>query len=118
MNVGENIRIFRELRKYSQDYMAHKLTISQSCYAKLEKQEVKLSVERLLQIADILKVDASLLVSSNTEFSQKVFDSLSENGGVGNVFSAIPDYLLKPYQNQIQQLKEEVAFLRGLVGEK
>jgi transcriptional regulator with XRE-family HTH domain len=34
-NIGEIIKRYRDLRQYSQEYMAHKLNITQSSYAKL-----------------------------------------------------------------------------------
>ena len=51
------IRKRREALNYSQEYLAAKLCISQKTYSKLELQHNKLTVERLLQICDVLEVD-------------------------------------------------------------
>lgn len=51
------IRKRRESLNYSQEYLAAKLCISQKTYSKLELQHNKLTVDRLLQICDILEVD-------------------------------------------------------------
>lgn len=51
------IRTRRESLNYSQEYLAAKLCISQKTYSKLELQHNKLTVERLLQICDVLEVD-------------------------------------------------------------
>lgn len=52
--ILQNIRDLRQERKYSQEYMAHRLTFSQNAYSKLERGLTKLTLERLAQIAGIL----------------------------------------------------------------
>jgi transcriptional regulator with XRE-family HTH domain len=117
-NIGENIKRYRDLRQYSQEYMASKLNITQSSYAKLEKQDTKLTVDRLQQIAETLDVDVSLLLNSATPTIFNLYDNQTANGRVEHLYNNLPEQLISQYQNQIQQLKEEVAFLRGLVGKK
>lgn len=53
--TGNKIKKLRELRNFTQGYMAEKLGISQSNYARLENDEVGISNERLKQIADVLE---------------------------------------------------------------
>ena len=52
--VLNKIKTYRKDKGYSQEYMAFKLDISQAAYTNLENQTSKLSVERLIQIAEIL----------------------------------------------------------------
>jgi transcriptional regulator with XRE-family HTH domain len=59
MLLGNEIRIQRVIKGYSQEYMANRLEISQNAYSKLERNETELSVKRLLQIASILEVQAT-----------------------------------------------------------
>jgi len=54
--TGENIRIRRLTMNYSQTYMAFMLEISQAAYSNLERDETKLTVERVFEIAEILKI--------------------------------------------------------------
>lgn len=51
---GEDIRRFRDEKCYTQTYMANQLGIGQSSYQKIEANEIKISMERLVQIANIL----------------------------------------------------------------
>ncbi len=51
---SEDIRKYRNEKCYTQTYVASKLGIGQSAYQKIESGEVKISLERLMQIADIL----------------------------------------------------------------
>ena len=54
--IGNKIKNIRELKNLTQEYMAERLDISQSAYSKLEKGDIKVSQEKLSQIADILEV--------------------------------------------------------------
>ena len=55
--IINNIRITRERRNYTQDYMAMKLNCSQNAYSKLELGYSKLTVARLLEICHVLEVN-------------------------------------------------------------
>ncbi|PWS27807.1 XRE family transcriptional regulator [Pedobacter yonginense] len=62
-NVAGNIRKIREYRDYTQDYLAAKLKISQNAYSKIELGYSKLTIERLFQIAAILEVEVTHLLT-------------------------------------------------------
>jgi transcriptional regulator with XRE-family HTH domain len=51
---GGDIRKYRDELCYPQAYVANQLGITQSAYYKLEAGVVKISLERLIQIAEIL----------------------------------------------------------------
>ncbi|WGU68305.1 helix-turn-helix transcriptional regulator [Capnocytophaga canimorsus] len=57
--IGFNIRKIREQKGYSQEYLANQLNISQASYARLENQDTKITVDRLFQIAEILKTEVT-----------------------------------------------------------
>ena len=58
--------------------MAHELNMSQLAYSKIEKNETKLSVERLFEIANILEtpVEKFLEINPNNIYNQDI----KENG--------------------------------------
>ncbi len=57
MNVGTTIRRLREYRNLTQEYMAARLNIGSTAYGNIERNEVKrLTMERLIQIAEVLDV--------------------------------------------------------------
>jgi len=64
-NVAGNIRKIREYRDYTQDYLAAKLKISQNAYSKIELGYSKLTIDRLFQIAAILEVEVTHLMTLN-----------------------------------------------------
>jgi len=60
--IGNNIRTLRTHFRYTQEYMASELNMSCSGYAKIERNEIEISVKRLFQIAAIFNVSLELLI--------------------------------------------------------
>lgn len=63
--VSANIRKARLFRNYSQDYLAYKLNISQNGYSKIELGYTKLSLERIVAIAEVLEVELFRLLEND-----------------------------------------------------
>ena len=61
---GEKIKTIRELRGYSQEYMADQLGIAQNTYSKIETGQTKLSAEKLKQVTEILGVSSADILSN------------------------------------------------------
>jgi transcriptional regulator with XRE-family HTH domain len=76
-NVVNKIREFRTKKGYSHETMAHELHMSQPAYSKIEKNETKLSVERLFEIAKILEtpVEQFLEINPNNIYHQTITDN-------------------------------------------
>ncbi|MDB5000395.1 MAG: transcriptional regulator [Mucilaginibacter sp.] len=71
--VAYNIRKIRELRDYSQDYLAAKLNISQNAYSKIELGYSDITLNRLFNISTILEVELTDLINlDSNELIQKV----------------------------------------------
>ncbi len=66
MSTFSNIKKHRELKNYTQEYMADRLNISQNTYSKLENGGIKLTVDRLKQISEILETPIEELLSVDT----------------------------------------------------
>ena len=60
--VAFKIRKTRELRNYTQDYLAAKLQISQNAYSKTELGYTQITINRLAAIAKVLEVDLTDLL--------------------------------------------------------
>lgn len=76
-NIVNKIREFRKKKGYSHETMAHELNMSQPAYSKIEKNETKLSVERLFEIANILEtpVEKFLEINPNNVYNQTLNDN-------------------------------------------
>lgn len=56
------IRRHRDIKGFSQEYMAEKMNLTQSTYAKIENNYTKLTIDRLNEISKILEIDISDLL--------------------------------------------------------
>lgn len=57
LEIKDKIKSIRELKNYTQNYLADQLGISQAAYSKIEKGVTDLSFNKLEEIAVILEVD-------------------------------------------------------------
>ncbi|MFD0751878.1 helix-turn-helix domain-containing protein [Mucilaginibacter calamicampi] len=62
LHVIENIRKYRESRRYTQEYMGYTLGVGQNAYSKLELGKTKLTLEQLFSISYTLNVEPALLM--------------------------------------------------------
>src|SRR6185369_8787988 len=67
MLFGNKLRELRELKKYTQDYVATHLGMSQSAYSKIECNEVKPDVKKLSCLASFYQISIVELLSGNNE---------------------------------------------------
>lgn len=65
MDMHEKVRLMREMRQWTQEEMAEKMNMSLSGYAKVERGETKLHLDKLQQIAQIFDIDVVELISAN-----------------------------------------------------
>jgi len=100
--------------------MASRLNISQASYARLESQEIKLSIERLQQIADILESNISSFFDSSklTIQNQTNNEGAYGNGYVENLYIENKETLKKFIQSledEIEHMKKEIEFLQAII---
>ena len=63
MNIGDNIKKFRELKSVTREQMSADLQMSVSGYSKIERGEIDLNMSRIQKIAQILGVDISQILN-------------------------------------------------------
>ncbi|MDR4951686.1 helix-turn-helix transcriptional regulator [Chryseobacterium sp. ES2] len=73
---GQNIRKIRRSRDLTQEYMAFEMGISQKAYSDIENSKVKINLEILTKISDILDIKPSDICSishkcGNNEYEDK-----------------------------------------------
>lgn len=61
--TGQKLRLLREFRNYSQEYIAEKLGITQNAYSRIENNQTKVTIERLERLAVILNIPPLELLS-------------------------------------------------------
>lgn len=103
------IRAYREAKGYTQEYMAEMLNICQSTYANLESGKTTLSITRLLHIADILETDfTNLLELRRQPMSPNIVKGYHGAVDMHHETKGVYDQL-------VQEMRSEIAFLRSLI---
>lgn len=105
-NLTKNIRKIRELKGFSQQYVATEIGISQRQYSRLENNGVDIKISILKKISTILEVTITTLFA----FDEKLL--FQQNTQTGTTQYSLSETLKAQYKSQIAHLKEEVAFLR------
>jgi transcriptional regulator with XRE-family HTH domain len=106
------LKQLRELKNYTQEYMAQQLGLSTRAYSKIETGETQLTINRLNEISSILGIDPIEALGFD---HQNVFNNCTQEGNIGINHINIPDKLIEQYEKRIEQLESEVMFLRVLV---
>lgn len=114
MFIGNKIRKIRELRGYTEEYLAHRLGMSQNNFSKIELGKVTLSLERIEEIAKVLDIDPIKLI----EFDESlIFNNNNQSGGnAANVINQIlSDKVVEQYEKRITGLEKEIEFLKMII---
>lgn len=105
--IGTRIKRFREIKNLTQEHLAEKLGISQNSYSRLESETVKISTDRLKEIAQILDVPAEYLMNTDApvyNFSNNA--SIKYAGQIENIYDDQKELLHKTIEILEIQLKE------------
>lgn len=122
LKIGENIRKIRELKGYSQDYMAKKMDISQRTYSSIESENNKIDANRLKAIAEILEVNVLDILAfndkalfTNAHFTQSSIGMFNTVHLGETKLNKIQEARIKELQDEVSHLREQVSFLQSLI---
>ncbi len=99
--TGQKLRLLREYRNYSQEYIAEKLGITQNAYSRIENNQTRLTADRLGKLAIVLDVSPLELLSEREPVLQ---------------FATAPAHMPAP-ADQEQHWKELIENTKQLYGE-
>ncbi len=117
MTVQEKIRSLREQNNLTQTDMAVRMNLSQNGYAKLERGESKLNLEKLQQLSDIFNIDITELVNTDKGFNYQYSDNSSSNNYYSNSGQEIEKlHLIITYKDELLAQKDnEITALKKLL---
>lgn len=69
--IRKTIRKHRVKKGYSQEYLAYKIGISQSLFAKIENGMTKLTIDRIVKIAETLNVKIETIFGIKKKYFKK-----------------------------------------------
>ncbi|OIQ21155.1 MAG: hypothetical protein BM557_05230 [Flavobacterium sp. MedPE-SWcel] len=109
MNViGQKIKRLREEKGITQEAMAAQLDVTQSNYGRLEKDDRRLNVVKLLKIVRILNTNISSIFNETD-------NNTGDTDNLNNTNKEVYDILVESLRSEIHHLKEEISFLRVIV---
>ena len=126
MEVHDKIRVMREINQWSQEEMAEKLSMSPNGYAKIERGQSSINLDKLQQIANVFNIDmGELRTSQDKSFFFSIGDHSNNNSyfGASNMLAAeneklnslleMKDILLAQKDAEIVALKEIIELLKA-----
>jgi transcriptional regulator with XRE-family HTH domain len=125
MQVHEKLKIMRLCKDWSQEEMAEKLGYSVNGYAKIERGETDIKVEKLGKIAEALGMELQQLLNLNHKNIFNIIDSSSPQGNNScNIYLTETQcahelekvkLLLQEREKEVNHLKREIEHLTKLV---
>jgi transcriptional regulator with XRE-family HTH domain len=109
------LKQLRELKNFTQEYVAQQLGLTTRAYSKIESGETQLTINRLNEISKILGVDPIEAMGFD---HQNIFNNCNQEGNYNTIGSSthqMPDKLIEQYEGRIRHLEDEILFLRALV---
>lgn len=117
--IGTRIKKLREDKNISQEKMALELELTQSNYGRLEKDDKRLTVPKIIKIAEILNVNISFLFNEQT--AKVIHQNNNENPSAYNVENLyqnnkeITDKLIEQYEARLKEKDELIGLLKGKI---
>jgi transcriptional regulator with XRE-family HTH domain len=126
MQVHEKLKAMRLYRDWSQEEMAAKLGYSTNGYAKIERGQTDIKVEKLEKIAEALGVELQQLLNLNDKNIFNIIDSFltQQNSSSCNIYLTETQcvhelekarLLLQERDKEVGYLKREIEHLNELV---
>jgi transcriptional regulator with XRE-family HTH domain len=125
MQTHEKLRVMRQCKSWTQEEMAEKLGWTLNSYAKVERGEVDIKLDKLKKIANVMGVDVQELVDSD----EKTVFNFAENCNQSNLSHCTilltetqcankleqAHLLLEERHKEIEYLKQQVAQLQEII---
>lgn len=107
------IRITRESKGYSQEYVAKKLKVTQQAYSSMEKNPEMMTLKRLKDLCVILDVNLATLLGEDNIYVPQNYNQR----GIKEVtqMSNGPSSEIEVYQSHISSLKDEINQYRKVI---
>lgn len=108
MLLHERVKNIREEKRFSQDFIAHELGLSQSQYSRRESGEIKFNADEVLNLSKVLATHISDLYGEPA----LTFNNNTQQGGVFGQYVTIPDKLIEQYEKRLQEKDELITLLK------
>ena len=100
MKSYEKIRQLREAKQWSQEQLANKLGLSPNGYAKIERGETRLTLSRLMELAEIFEMDILELIQGEIQSIDLRMGSHVNNGRDFTIYGSVE------YKDLVQEIEK------------
>jgi transcriptional regulator with XRE-family HTH domain len=115
LNIGENIKKFRELKNMTREEMADHLGLSVSAYGKIERNETDPTISRIQQIAQVLQVELAQILNFDVSQIFNISNNHLVQSNIGpkaeNIYFQGDDYrekYIKMLEAENERLKQNL----------
>jgi len=120
---GQKIRKVRELKGYSQEYMAERLSISQKVYSNIENDKRRVDKDLLEDIAKVLEVNPNDLLAFDEKIlfygcTQSDWKMKCNFYGLADKERTLYDQRIEELKTVISDQKETITLLKSLLDNK
>jgi transcriptional regulator with XRE-family HTH domain len=98
MTFGTKLKYYRERKNFKQEYIAHKLGMTQPNYSLIENDKQQPSINQLQKLAQLLEVSTDILLSPNSVIEES---SVLESG-ISHQLLLLKDEIIKTKQELIE----------------
>lgn len=118
-SLGRNIRKIREWKGMKQDFVAKSLGLTTNGYGKIERGESTINIERLNQIADILKVNVFdvIRLDASAIYNIEMMQNSTPHGTVNNYSSSkeVDTEILKQFDRLSLSITRQLELMELLI---
>lgn len=118
MKIGNKIHKIRELKNITPKDMADRLNMSTSGYQRIERDDVAINMDRLLEIAGIFEMKPEEILTFDEKYVFHNYNGSSYNQPIGPNYFQFPDELKKLYEEnaklQAEQIKMQAEMIEML----
>lgn len=113
MRIGYKIKKLRELRNFTQSYMATALQITQSTYCRYENNELDVSEKMLTELSNILTISPQAIVNFEEEKLFEYIEMMTKfNHYHTNKEIELYEALIHSLKNENKHLQDAIQSLR------
>lgn len=104
-NIGEKIKKLRELRNFTQDYMATQLEMTQAGYSKVEGGQTDIAYSKIVEIAKVLDVSPEELIAFDSQKIFSSFNNITDSTNIG-IITTLSEEIKNLYEDKVALLNK------------
>ena len=115
--IPEKLRKIREIKGYSQEYVALQMDISHRQYQRIESGEADVSLSKLEEACRVMEISLEQLMGFDERF---ILNNCTNKNSVlgGNEVTLnvhFPEDMVKVFTDRIEHLEGEIVYLREML---